>query len=51
MDKCYLCWNFVLYYDEEWGLILFYKVGFNFREWWGEMMVLEDYGEIWFFFR
>jgi len=48
-DKRYPCWNPVLYYDEEWGLLLFYKVGPNPREWWGEMMVSEDYGETWSF--
>ena len=30
-DKRYPCWNPVLYYDEEWGLLLFYKVGPNPR--------------------
>lgn len=48
-DKRYPCWNPVLFYDEEWGLMLFYKVGPNPREWWGEMMVSKDNGKSWSF--
>ena len=48
-DKRYPCWNPVLYYDEEWGLMLFYKVGPNPREWWGELMTSADDGKTWSF--
>ena len=46
-DKRYPCWNPVLYYHPAAGLILFYKVGPDPREWWGEMMVSPDDGQTW----
>lgn len=46
-NKRYPCWNPVLFYDKRWGLLLFYKVGPNPREWWGEMVVSSDYGKTW----
>ena len=41
------CWNPVLYQIPEGDLILFYKVGPNPREWWGETKTSSDYGETW----
>lgn len=46
-DKRYPSWNPVLYFDEEWGLMLFYKVGPNPEEWWGEVIVSKDNGITW----
>ncbi len=46
-DKRYPTWNPVLFYHEEAGLMLFYKVGPNPREWWGEVIVSEDHGITW----
>ena len=46
-DKRYPCWNPVLYYHENIGLVLFYKVGPNPREWWGEMTISTDGGKNW----
>lgn len=42
----YPTWNPVLYLEDE-KLILFYKVGPNCADWWGEMMVSEDMGKTW----
>ena len=44
-DKRYPCWNPVLHYDDK--LYLFYKVGPNPRDWWGEVMSSEDNGLSW----
>lgn len=46
-DKRYPCWNPVLFYHPEAGLILFFKVGPSPSEWWGEMMVSSDFGVTW----
>jgi predicted neuraminidase len=43
----YPCWNPVLFRPENGPLMLFYKVGPNPREWWGEMMSSEDDGMSW----
>lgn len=40
------CWNPVLF-EMNRRLYLFYKVGPNPREWWGEYKTSEDYGKTW----
>ncbi len=42
----YPTWNPVLYYADG-HLVLFYKVGPNPRDWWGEMMISDDLGKTW----
>lgn len=47
-DGRYLpCWNPVLFQPKNGPLTLYFKVGPNPGEWWGEMMVSEDDGRIW----
>jgi len=46
-DKRYPCWNPVLFQQPEGELMLFYKVGPNPREWWGELKTSDDGGETW----
>ena len=46
-DKRYPCWNPVLFYDPEAGLLLFYKVGPSPSEWWGMLKVSRDNGRTW----
>ena len=41
------CWNPVLFKTKNNSLILFYKVGVNPREWWGEYVRSNDNGENW----
>lgn len=41
------CWNPVLFKHSSGTLYLFYKVGPNPREWWGEFIQSEDNGESW----
>jgi predicted neuraminidase len=43
----YPCWNPVLFQPVNGPLMLFYKVGPNPREWWGEMMTSTDQGITW----
>ena len=43
----YPCWNPVLFQPAEGPLMLFYKVGPNPREWWGELMLSKDQGRSW----
>jgi predicted neuraminidase len=43
----YPCWNPVLWQQGEGPLILFYKVGPNPREWWGEKKISTDGGISW----
>jgi len=43
----YPCWNPVLWQHGEDPLILFYKVGPNPREWWGERKISTDGGISW----
>lgn len=45
--KRYPCWNPVLFKYPEGPLVLFYKVGKNPREWWGEMKTSTDNGLTW----
>lgn len=46
-DKRYPCWNPVLFQAPDDPLMLFYKVGPNPREWWGELILSEDHGMTW----
>ena len=41
------CWNPVLFQPRTGPLMLFFKVGSNPRQWWGEMMISEDEGRTW----
>ena len=41
------CWNPVLLKTRNNSLILFYKVGINPREWWGEAILSTDGGNTW----
>ena len=43
----YPCWNPVLFKTAEGKLFLYYKVGKNPREWWGEMKSSTDDGKTW----
>jgi len=43
----YPCWNPVLFQHRNGTLYLFYKVGPNPRDWWGEMKYSLDDGETW----
>lgn len=43
----YPCWNPVLFKHSSGKLFLFYKVGPNPREWWGEMRYSSDDGKSW----
>ena len=44
--KRYPTWNPVLFYADD-RLLLFFKVGPNPREWWGEMISSQDGGRTW----
>lgn len=46
-DLRYPCWNPVLFKHSSGKLYLFYKVGPNPREWWGEMRISMDEGKSW----
>lgn len=41
------CWNPVLFHLESGAIALFYKVGPNPREWWGEYKISTDEGQTW----
>jgi len=41
------CWNPVLFQPRKGPLMLFFKVGPNPRQWWGEWMTSEDSGRSW----
>ena len=41
------CWNPVLFKNQNNKLFLFYKVGKNPREWWGEVIKSTDNGKTW----
>lgn len=43
----YPCWNPVLFQYPKGPLMLFYKVGPNPIEWWGELKTSNDYGKTW----
>jgi predicted neuraminidase len=45
--KRFPCWNPVLFTDAKSGLMLFYKVGPNPRQWWGMLRTSDDGGETW----
>ncbi len=42
----YPSWNPVLYYQDD-TLVLFFKIGPNCADWWGEMIVSTDDGKTW----
>ncbi len=46
-NKRYPCWNPVLFRYPDGPLMLFYKVGPNPREWWGEYKTSPDDGKTW----
>ncbi|MBD3672449.1 MAG: exo-alpha-sialidase [Planctomycetaceae bacterium] len=46
-DFRYPCWNPVLFTQPDGEILLFYKVGANPREWWGEMITSRDDGKTW----
>ena len=41
------CWNPVLFQPKDGPLTLYFKVGPNPADWWGEMMISEDDGATW----
>lgn len=43
----FACWNPVLFKNKKGKLFLYYKVGPNPREWWGEMKVSNNDGKSW----
>jgi len=43
----YPCWNPVLFTQPDGEIQLFFKVGANPREWWGEMIASRDDGKTW----
>src|SRR6478752_58942 len=43
----FACWNPVLFKNKKGKLFLYYKVGPNPREWWGEMKVSNNNGATW----
>lgn len=43
----YPCWNPVLVKNEDNKILLFYKVGPNPREWWGQLITSTDNGKTW----
>jgi predicted neuraminidase len=45
-NKRYPCWNPVLYNSGD-EILLFYKVGPSPSEWWGELIISDDYGISW----
>ncbi len=42
----YPTWNPVLFLQDN-TLLLFYKVGPNCADWWGELMISQDFGQTW----
>ena len=46
-DERFPCWNPVLFQPKEGPLLLFFKVGPNPSEWWGELLVSSDNGKTW----
>ena len=46
-EKRYPCWNPVLFQYPGGPLLLFYKVGPNPIEWWGELIASSDHGKTW----
>lgn len=46
-NKRYPTWNPVLFQVPEGPLMLFYKVGPNPSEWWGELKISDDHGKTW----
>jgi predicted neuraminidase len=48
LDRCWSCWNPVLYQIPSGPLALFFKVGANPDTWWGEMQVSKDDGRSWY---
>lgn len=46
-DKRYAVWNPVLFLVPQGTLLLFYKVGFNPKKWWGEVKYSNNFGKTW----
>lgn len=46
-DFRYPCWNPVLFTQPDGEIQLFFKVGANPREWWGELITSRDDGKTW----
>jgi alpha-L-rhamnosidase len=46
-SKRYPCWNPVLFQFPKGPLMLFYKVGPDPVDWWGEFKTSNDYGKTW----
>lgn len=46
-DKRHPCWNPVLFQPKSGPLMLFFKVGPNPRDWWGELMTSPNHGASW----
>jgi alpha-L-rhamnosidase len=46
-DRQVACWNPVLFQPKDGALILFYKVGDDEPDWWGEFKISHDNGESW----
>lgn len=46
-DFRYPCWNPVLFTRPDGEILLFYKVGANPREWWGELITSKNDGKTW----
>ncbi|MEO8498895.1 MAG: sialidase family protein, partial [Planctomycetota bacterium] len=46
-DLRYPCWNPVLFQPKNGPLLLFFKVGPNPDQWWGELLVSTDHGKNW----
>ncbi len=43
----YPCWNPVLFKKDNGDVVLYYKVGPNPREWWGQYKISKDNGKTW----
>ncbi len=46
-DERFPCWNPVLFQPQDGPLLLFFKVGPNPDQWWGELLVSSDHGKTW----
>ncbi|HUG71028.1 MAG TPA: exo-alpha-sialidase [Pirellulaceae bacterium] len=46
-DERFPCWNPVLFQPQDGPLVLFFKVGPNPSQWWGELLISTDHGKTW----